>query len=83
MDGAYEYVRDNPGINSEETYPYEARDGRCRFRQDDIAADCTGYVEIDTGDEEAIKHAIATLGPVSAAIDAGKFLLYPTGIKKD
>lgn len=74
MDGAYEYVRDNYGINSEPTYAYEMRDGDCRFNPNDIAADDTGYVQIDTGDEEAIKLAVATLGPVSAAIDAGTAL---------
>lgn len=72
MDAAYEYVRDNFGINSEPSYVYEARDERCRFKMNDRAADLTGYVQIESGDEDAIKEAVATLGPVSAAIDAGK-----------
>lgn len=76
MDGAYEYIRDNYGINSEPIYIYEMRDGNCRYSPNDRAADSTGYVQIDTGDEEGIKLAVATLGPVSAAIDAGLLHLY-------
>lgn len=41
-----------------------------------------GYVEIPSGDEDALKHAVANIGPISAAIDAGKksFQHYKDGI---
>lgn len=41
-----------------------------------------GYVEIPSGDEEALKYAVANVGPISAAVDAGKksFQHYKDGI---
>uniref|UniRef100_A0A4W4DUA0 Cathepsin L.1 n=1 Tax=Electrophorus electricus TaxID=8005 RepID=A0A4W4DUA0_ELEEL len=79
MDQAFDYIKDNGGIDTEESYPYE--DGECRFKPDSVAATCTGYVDITSGDEDALKEAVATIGPVSVAIDAGhsSFQLYDSG----
>ncbi|TOF88153.1 hypothetical protein CGJ15_24830, partial [Vibrio parahaemolyticus] len=82
MNTAFEYIRDNNGINTEATYPYEARDGRCRFKTNDIAATCTGYVDIDYYNEEALAQAVADVGPISVAIDASwwSFQFYESGV---
>ncbi|KAK1793229.1 hypothetical protein P4O66_011410 [Electrophorus voltai] len=82
MDQAFDYIKDNGGIDTEESYPYEAVDGECRFKPDSVAATCTGYVDITSGDEDALKEAVATIGPVSVAIDAGhsSFQLYDSGV---
>lgn len=39
------------------------------------------YVDIPNGDEEALKEALATVGPISIAINAGlrTFAFYKTG----
>lgn len=42
VDPAFEYVRNNQGIDTEAAYPYEGRDGQCRFRRDGVGAICTG-----------------------------------------
>ncbi|XP_072453050.1 procathepsin L-like [Notamacropus eugenii] len=82
MDHAFEYVKKNGGIDIEESYPYEEKDGDCRFKPETAVANITGYVDIPSGDEKALKVAVATVGPICVAIDAGhfSFQLYRDGI---
>ncbi|KAG9333565.1 hypothetical protein JZ751_011402 [Albula glossodonta] len=82
MDQAFQYIKANKGIDTEESYPYEAVDGDCRFKPGSIGATCTGYVDVTSMDESALQEAVATIGPVSVAIDAGhsSFQLYESGI---
>ncbi|MCE2196829.1 hypothetical protein GQ599_09870, partial [Streptococcus thermophilus] len=61
MNTAFAYIRDNGGINTEATYPYEAVDGRCRFNSNDIAATVTGYVDIDYYNEDALQQAVQSV----------------------
>lgn len=82
MDNAFQYVKDNNGVDTEECYPYEADELKCRFKKDCVGATCTGFVDIDSGNEAALQKAVATVGPVSVAIDAGHetFQLYKHGV---
>ncbi|GBM81370.1 Cathepsin L [Araneus ventricosus] len=81
MDQAFQYVKINNGIDTEKSYPYEGTDDKCHFKKSDIGATCTGYVDIPYGDEEALKTAVATVGPISVAINAGgSFVDYESGI---
>ncbi|GBM20571.1 Cathepsin L [Araneus ventricosus] len=82
MNKAFEYVRKNGGIDTEQSYPYTAQVGTCRFNQNTVGATCRGYVDIPSGDERALKQAVASVGPVSVAIDASQysFQLYSSGI---
>ncbi|XP_066529050.1 procathepsin L-like [Hoplias malabaricus] len=82
MDKAFEYVQENRGLDTEDSYPYEGMDGRCRFNPSTVGATCTGYVDIPSGDEMALQEAVATVGPVSVAIDAGhySFQMYESGV---
>jgi cathepsin L len=85
MDNAFEYIKAIGGLDTEESYPYHAKQGTCHFKKKDIGATCTGFVDIKSGDEDALKEALATIGPVSVAIDAteDKFMLYKDGIFVD
>jgi cathepsin L len=82
MDYAFTYVIKNPGINDEETYPYEAVDGQCRFKKDRIAAKIRGYKDIPAGGETELQVALSEVGPIAVAIDAGhsSFQLYKGGV---
>ncbi|GFY74932.1 cathepsin L [Trichonephila inaurata madagascariensis] len=70
MDAAFEFIKSENGIDTEESYPYEGAQDSCTFKSSSVGATCTGHVDIPSGDEEALKHAVATVGPVSVAIDA-------------
>jgi len=82
MDDAFRYVVKNHGIDTEESYPYTAKDGTCHFKKSDVGATCTGYMDIPVGNEVALMKASATVGPISVAIDASRdsFKDYKSGI---
>ncbi|XP_043286122.1 cathepsin L-like [Venturia canescens] len=82
MDNAFQYIKDNGGINTESVYPYEAEDNKCRFVRNKIGAQDFGFVDIPSHDEQALKAAVATVGPIAIAIDASSysFQLYSGGV---
>ena len=57
-------------------------DDTCHFKKRDVGATDVGFVDIPQGDEEALKSAVATVGPVSVAIDASQpsFQFYSEGM---
>ncbi|KAJ8932590.1 hypothetical protein NQ318_008525 [Aromia moschata] len=84
VETAFDYIQDNRGVNSAANYPYEAKDGTCRFKQDDVVANCTGYVRIPSGDEKSLEKAVAKQGPISVAIHVvDKFQFYSNGVYYD
>ncbi|KAK2843697.1 hypothetical protein Q7C36_011912 [Tachysurus vachellii] len=82
MNTAFEYIKENNRIYTEESYPYEGKDDNCRFNSGTVGATCNGYVNINSGDEKALQEAVAFIGPISVAIDAAhiSFQLYKSGI---
>ena len=82
MDFAFQYIKDNHGIDTEASYPYEGHDRKCRFSKKNIGATDVGFVDIPQGSEKALMKAVATVGPVSVAIDASQesFQFYSTGV---
>ncbi|XP_070567463.1 cathepsin L-like [Ptychodera flava] len=82
MDNAFRYIAAVGGIESEEDYPYTGVDGYCKFDASKVVAGDTGYIDLPTEDEDKLKEAVATIGPISVAIDASheSFQLYRTGV---
>lgn len=82
MDAAFKYIKLNNGIDTEDSYPYTAKDGYCHYDPEDKGATDAGYMDIEHGDEEALMQAVATIGPISVAIDASKkdFRFYKSGV---
>lgn len=54
------------------------QDGKCKFNAANVGATDTGYVDIKSKSEPDLQAAVATVGPVSVAIDAShsSFQLY-------
>lgn len=82
MDNAFTYIKENHGIDTEEAYPYEGKQGECRYKKSESAGQDTGFVDIPSGNERALVKALATVGPVSVAIDASheSFQFYHDGV---
>ena len=79
---AFQYVLDNSGIDTESSYPYEARDDSCRFDSSQVGATDTGFVSVAQDDEQSLQDAVANVGPISVAIDAShpSFQQYSGGV---
>ncbi|XP_075759176.1 procathepsin L-like [Pelodiscus sinensis] len=80
---AFQYVRDNGGINSELVYPYLEKDVfSCHYNPQDKAANCTSFLLVPQGNETALEQAVGTVGPVSVAVDANNFAFhfYKSGV---
>ena len=57
---AMDYIRDNGGIDTEDSYPYMGEDGTCNFDPDNIGGEDVGFQYIDSGDEDDLKAMVAT-----------------------
>ncbi|VEN46852.1 unnamed protein product [Callosobruchus maculatus] len=76
MDFAFNYTKEH-GILTEKEYPYRGRNGKC---QKQGGVKISGYTDIPTGDEKALAKAVATVGPISIAIDASHLQFYFGGV---
>ncbi|KAF2309768.1 hypothetical protein GH714_005059 [Hevea brasiliensis] len=82
MDYAFEFIINNGGIDSEEDYPYTARDGKCdAYRKNARVVTIDDYEDVPMNDERALQKAVASQ-PVSVAIEAGgrDFQFYSSGV---
>ncbi|XP_078093330.1 cathepsin L.1 [Mustelus asterias] len=82
MDYAFNYIIANRGVDTEESYPYTAEDGPCKFNPETVGATCNGYIVLPRGSEDYLQMAVAKNGPISVGIDAGlpSFQLYSSGV---
>ncbi|KAF2904125.1 hypothetical protein ILUMI_02048 [Ignelater luminosus] len=76
---AFQYIRENGGIDTEASYPYEAQDGKCRYKAKNSAGTVKGYQSVQPN-EDALKSAVANIGPISVGIAAAGIKSYTGGI---
>ncbi|XP_021071505.1 cathepsin 8-like [Mus pahari] len=78
---ALKYVWNNGGLEAELTYPYEGREGHCRYLPERSAARITDLSFVSNSEEDLMR-AVATIGPISVGIDASheSFTFYRGGI---
>ncbi|KAK6620832.1 hypothetical protein RUM43_011128 [Polyplax serrata] len=80
----YDYILSNKGLNNETVYPYEGKDGKCRYKPEQSIVTMKDYVKVTPFDENELKLAVAT-GPVSASFNTNpdSFKMYKSGIYED
>lgn len=78
---AFQYIKDNNGMEAEESYPYEVIDYKCRANVSKNVVTVTGFTNVAAKDENALQQAVANIGPIAVAIDSShsSFQLYKSG----
>ncbi|KAF6157531.1 hypothetical protein GIB67_004469 [Kingdonia uniflora] len=82
MESAFEFIKKNGGITTEQNYPYRARDGNCdSFKANAHSVTIDGNEMVPEDNEDALLKAVANQ-PVSVAIDAEgtHFQFYSEGV---
>jgi C1A family cysteine protease len=68
MDKAFEYIEDF-GIQSEASYPYHARDQKCKYDKSKVDGTVKAYTDVTADSVDQLKAAL-NKGPVAVAIEA-------------
>ncbi|XP_058102061.1 vignain-like [Magnolia sinica] len=82
MEYAFEYIKKNRGITTEENYPYTAVEGTCNLsKEKSRVVVIDGHENVPENDEDALLKTV-TNQPVSVAIDASSqdFQFYSEGV---
>ncbi|XP_052012976.1 cathepsin Q-like [Apodemus sylvaticus] len=78
---AFQSVLHNGGLEAEATYPYEEKEGLCRYNPKNSAAKIIRFVALPEN-EDVLMDAVATKGPVASGINVvySSFRFYKTGV---
>ncbi|CAI5704073.1 unnamed protein product [Peronospora effusa] len=78
---AFEYVKYNGGLDKEDSYPYEAKEGKCKFNTYHVGVQVEKVVNITSRNENELKAAVGSVGPVSIAFQVvSDFRFYKSGV---
>nr|CAD7443466.1 unnamed protein product [Timema bartmani] len=80
---AYQWIIKHGGLPLEDEYGgYLGQDGYCHVNSVNLTAPIKGFVNVTSGDNNALKVAVAKAGPISVSIDASHktFSFYSNGI---
>jgi cathepsin H len=61
---AFEYIRYNGGLDTEEAYPYDAKDGTCKFLDNKVGAkvyDVVNITEVTSHQLVFLSHSLSSL----------------------
>ncbi|CAN0839397.1 Thiol protease aleurain-like [Linum grandiflorum] len=78
---AFEYIKYNGGLETEEAYPYTGKNGLCKYSAQNIGVQVLDSVNITLGAEDELKYAVGLVRPVSVAFQVvSDFRLYKSGV---
>jgi len=80
---AYEYVIKAGGLETEQSYPYTAKDGRCEFKPANIYAKITSWkyaTDPNSPNEGTMRDNFASWSPLSICVDAAQWQDYTSGV---
>ncbi|KAJ9183741.1 hypothetical protein P3X46_007553 [Hevea brasiliensis] len=78
---AFQYIKYNGGLETEEAYPYTGKDDTCKFSSENVGVRVLDSVNITLGAEDELKHAVAFVRPVSVAFEVvSGFRFYKDGV---
>eukprot|EP01088_Endostelium_zonatum_P000002 TRINITY_DN0_c0_g1_i2.p1 TRINITY_DN0_c0_g1~~TRINITY_DN0_c0_g1_i2.p1 ORF type:complete len:343 (+),score=72.82 TRINITY_DN0_c0_g1_i2:60-1088(+) len=79
MGDAFKYIIANRGIDSEQSYPYEASTGTCQFNRANVAAQINNWTMISSNEDQMASYLVEH-GPLSIAADAQEWQFYVGGV---
>ncbi|KAL5263218.1 hypothetical protein ACHWQZ_G008561 [Mnemiopsis leidyi] len=85
MTWSFMYIMYAGGIDTEEAYPYEAEQNwGCSYDINNVGAKVQNYQNVGQSESD-LEYAVATVGPISVAIDASSssFQFYQSGVYYD
>ncbi|KAK2524429.1 Blm [Columba guinea] len=78
---AFEYILYNRGLMGEDTYPYRAENGTCKFQPEKAIAFVRDVINITQYDEDGMVEAVGKHNPVSFAFEVtSNFMHYRKGV---
>lgn len=83
---AYAFLKEQGGINPSFSYRYRGRgEYQCNYDPKASTGKVLDFVEVESGNETLLMHALANVGPIAVAIDASlqSFQNYKEGIYDD
>uniref|UniRef100_A0A8C3V8X8 Pro-cathepsin H n=1 Tax=Catharus ustulatus TaxID=91951 RepID=A0A8C3V8X8_CATUS len=78
---AFEYILYNKGLMGEDSYPYRAKNGTCKFQPEKAIAFVKDVINITQYDEDGMVEAVGRHNPVSFAFEVtSDFMHYRKGV---
>ncbi|XP_030811474.1 pro-cathepsin H [Camarhynchus parvulus] len=78
---AFEYILYNKGLMGEDSYPYRAKNGTCKFQPEKAIAFVKDVINITQYDEDGMVEAVGKHNPVSFAFEVtSDFMHYRKGV---